>query len=92
MTDSDIVDLSNTVHEVTAGGETLYIAGLDCVYANQQDLASVLEKLPDSGAAVLLVHEPDFVDEAAATLRLPWDRNRYLPPLGEKYPVGACRT
>ena len=29
----------------------------------------LLEKLPESGPAILLAHEPDFADESAATGR-----------------------
>lgn len=65
----NIMELGNDVFTVYRGGATLHIAGLDDVLANKHDLDRVLKKLPASGPAILLVHEPDFADLSAVTGR-----------------------
>jgi len=95
--------LRNAVHTLKRGEATLHIAGVDDVYEKAHDLPVVLAHLPDEGAAVLLAHEPDFADEAAATGRfdlqlsghshggqvcLPGGKPIWLPKLGSKYPAG----
>lgn len=53
-----------------AGGPAqLSIAGLDDVMAKQDDLPRLVSLLPTGHPAVLLAHEPDFADQAAATGR-----------------------
>ena len=66
---SNVVDLSNDVYTVTRGGATLHIAGVDSVMLGKHRLDLVLEKLPPSGPAILLAHEPDFADISATTGR-----------------------
>ncbi len=54
------------------GGEPLarlHIAGLDDIMVEQHDLTAVIAQIPQDEPAVLLAHEPDFADEAAATGR-----------------------
>jgi predicted MPP superfamily phosphohydrolase len=46
---------------VDAGG--LSILGLDDIWANQFDLAGGLSQLPPDGAAIILSHNPDSVDQ-----------------------------
>jgi len=66
---SNVVDLSNDVYTVTRGEATLYIAGVDSVMLDKHRLDLVMEKLPSSGPAILLAHEPDFADISATTGR-----------------------
>ena len=66
---SNIVDLSNDVYTLYRGGEPLHIAGVDSVTLNKHRLDVVLSKLPPSGPAILLAHEPDFADVSATTGR-----------------------
>ncbi len=66
---SNVVDLSNDVYTVIRGGASLYIAGVDSVMLGKHRLDLVLEKLPPSGPAILLAHEPDFADISATTGR-----------------------
>lgn len=97
---SGMTELSNTVHPVRRGAETLYICGLDDVGAQESRLDLVLNMLPPDGAAILLVHEPDFADIAAAPgrfdlqlsghahgaqINIPFLRHLVLPPFAHRY-------
>ena len=66
---SDIFDVSNDVRSVRRGDAALHIAGVDSVMLNKHRLDVVLAKLPPSGPAILLAHEPDFADVSATTGR-----------------------
>lgn len=96
-------ELGNAVHTLHRGGAVLHLCGVDSVHSGMDRLEKVLEQLPAEGAAVLLAHEPDFADTAAATGRfdlqlsghshggqvhLPPFGATILPPLGRKYPDG----
>jgi uncharacterized protein len=100
---SDLEDLSNRVITLRRGSDSLHIAGVDDVLEKLDDLETVLEQLPEDGAAILLAHEPDFVRKSAASGRfdlqlsghshggqvvLPLVGPPILPPLGRKYPNG----
>ncbi len=64
-----IVTLHNAVYSLHRGHAVLQIAGVDDVYMDKQRLDLVLQQLSDKGSAILLAHEPDFADTAAATQR-----------------------
>ncbi len=64
-----VVDLSNDVRTMRKGEGTVSIAGVDSVMAHADRLDDVLTKLPASGPAILLAHEPDFADVSATTGR-----------------------
>ena len=81
----------------------LWLAGVDDVWEGKQDLRGALEAAPDRATRILLAHEPDFADEAAAggkvalqlsghshggQVRLPFLGATVLPHLGRKYPYG----
>jgi predicted MPP superfamily phosphohydrolase len=66
---SGIIDLSNDVHTMYRGDAALHIAGVDSVTLHKHRLDVVLAKLPPSGPAILLAHEPDFADVSATTGR-----------------------
>ena len=81
----------------------LAIAGVDDVWAGQDNLEQVVASLPREGSRILLVHEPDFADQSAATkafdlelsghahggqIKLPFIGAPKLPPYGQKYPFG----
>lgn len=63
---ADVKDLSNDVYTLKKSGKNdnheklLNIAGVDSYTVGADNLDSVLKKLPDQGAAILLAHEPDF--------------------------------
>jgi len=101
-----IREMGNRVHTLQRGEALLHIAGLDDVYNKHDHLGSILAELPLGGAAILLVHVPDFADVAAATGRfdlslsghshggqlvLPRIGPLVLPPYGKKYYSGLYR-
>jgi predicted MPP superfamily phosphohydrolase len=102
-----IVDLSNRVHTFSRGHDVLHLAGLDDVYAGKPDLQFVVDALPEQGAAVLLVHEPDYADWVTRFDRfalqisghshggqviLPFFGPPVLPHWAQKYPIGLHRV
>ena len=66
---SDIVDLSNDVYTLEKKGEKLNISGVDSLTVGADDFDKVLEKLPNDGASILLVHEPDFAEISSKSNR-----------------------
>jgi hypothetical protein len=64
---SDIIELSNDVYTIEKDGEKLNISGVDSCTVGADDLNKVLDKLPEDGASILLVHEPDFAKISAKT-------------------------
>lgn len=101
--ESGITELGNGVRSIRRGDSELHLAGVDDVMEGRDRLGRVLDKLPASGAAVLLAHEPDFADTSAATgrfdlqlsghshggqVRVPFLGAPVLPPLDRKYPLG----
>jgi predicted MPP superfamily phosphohydrolase len=102
-----IRELPNTVYTLERGGALLHLAGVDDIWERRQRLDDVLTALPAAGAAVLLAHEPDFADVAAASGRfdlqlsghshggqiaLPLVGPPLLPPLGRRYPSGRYQV
>ena len=107
LRESNIIDLSNDVYTLHRGEAVLHFAGIDDVMAQEDDLDRVLKKLPSSGPAVLLVHEPDFADIAARTGRFVLQLSGHshggqfvLPKIGppfrgshfKKYPLGRYQV
>jgi hypothetical protein len=104
---SGVVELHNAVLTLCRGGAALHFCGLDDVREGTPDLHRTWRELPEEGAAILLIHEPDFADESAATGRfdlqlsghshggqvgLPLLRYPFLPKLSRKYPAGLYRV
>ena len=59
--------LNNAVHAIERQGSWLNIAGVDDVWFNRADLPTTISQLPaNEGTNILLAHEPDFGDIAAA--------------------------
>ena len=107
LRESNIVTLSNDIYALHNGEGTLYFAGIDDVMAHEDDINQVLMKLPSLDPVVLLVHEPDFADTAAATGRFALQLSGHshggqfvLPKIGvpfrgayfKKYPIGQYRV
>jgi predicted MPP superfamily phosphohydrolase len=95
-----VKELINNVTTLKRGDAALHIAGIDDVMEGRSRLDLVLEELPESGAAILLAHEPDFADVSAATGRfdlqlsghshggqigVPLLRRLVLPPFSQRY-------
>jgi predicted MPP superfamily phosphohydrolase len=98
--ESGVTELINDVRSLKRGDAALHIAGIDDVMEGRSRLDLVLERLPESGAAILLAHEPDFADVSAATGRfdlqlsghshggqigVPLIRRLVLPPFSQRY-------
>ena len=62
---ANIKDLSNDVYSI----KSLNIAGVDSCTVGADDLETVLTKLPETGASILLAHEPDFAKISSKTNR-----------------------
>lgn len=105
--DSGMIDVSNAVHTLRRGSAMLHIAGVDDYWVGKADLERVLKRLPSSGAAILLAHEPDFADISAASGRFDLQLSGHshggqviipllgppvLPPYGRKYPAGRYQV
>lgn len=95
--------LRNSVMTIQRGNSQLHLAGLDDVSQKADLLDVMMKSLPEDGAVILLAHEPDFADVAAATRRfdlqisghshggqivLPFFGPPMLPEFGRKYPSG----
>jgi len=102
-----ITELKNDIRKIQRGDSILTLAGVDDCYDGISDLDQVTARLSTNGSAkgatILLAHEPDIADQAAATghfdLQLsghshggqvvfPGLGMLYLPRLGRKYPRG----
>ena len=101
--ESGLADLSNRSLTLQREQACLHLAGVDAYTVGCDRLEQVLQALPEQGAAILLAHEPDFADIAAASGRfdlqlsghshggqvvLPIIGAPYLPEHAEKYPDG----
>jgi predicted MPP superfamily phosphohydrolase len=105
--EAGLTELINEVVTLRRGGSEFHVAGIDDVMEGRSRLDLVLGKLPESGAAVLLAHEPDFADVAAATgrfdlqlsghshggqVRVPLLGRAVLPPFSQRYTRGLHRV
>jgi hypothetical protein len=105
--EAGLTELINEVATLRRGGSGLHVAGIDDVMEGRSRLDLVLGKLPEDGAAVLLAHEPDFADVAAATgrfdlqlsghshggqVRVPLLGRAVLPPFSQRYTRGLHRV
>ncbi|MGB0561426.1 MAG: metallophosphoesterase [Spirulinaceae cyanobacterium] len=98
---TQIPTLVNGVYEVERAEAHLYFGGVDDVMEGRDRIDQVIEQLPPEGCAILLAHEPDFADTAAATGRFDLELSGHshagqirlikplvLPPLAHQYPAG----
>jgi len=99
-----IAVLRNEAREAADG---LWVAAVDDVWEQQADLEQALEEAPAGAAVVLLAHEPDYADEAAADgrvslqlsghshggqVRLPFIGAPVTPYLARKYQAGLYQV
>jgi predicted MPP superfamily phosphohydrolase len=102
-----VTELINGVLTLERGDAALHVAGIDDVMEGRSRLDLVLQELPESGAAILLAHEPDFADVSAATGRfdlqisghshggqigVPLLRRLVLPPFSQRYTGGLYQV
>jgi len=102
-----VIEIRNGFYPIERDGEKLYIAGVDDIWYEHDDLDEVISKLPGIGEAILLAHEPDFADKSAKTGRfglqlsghshggqivLPIIGAPGLPRLAQKYPSGLYKV
>lgn len=69
LRESNIINISNDVYTLKQEDAELHLAGVDSVMLNKHRLDVVMDKLPESGPAILLAHEPDFADISSTTGR-----------------------
>lgn len=62
---SGVRNVSNDLLTLERDGAMLHLCGVDDVWERHHRLDWVLRKLPSTGAAVLLAHEPDYADESS---------------------------
>lgn len=104
---SNVTELRNDVYTIERRSAVLNIAGVDDIWVKAHRLDVVLKRLPKAGPAILLAHEPDFADEAAATERfdlqlsghshggqivLPFLGPLVVPNLAQKYRLGRYQV
>jgi len=113
-----IYELNDAAHTISRHNTAmLHIVGLDDlwpdphylepVWQHTERLKLLVQTIPPTGAAILLVHEPDFADVAAANgrfdlqlsghshggqVRVPFYGTLEVPRLARKYPSGMYRT
>jgi predicted MPP superfamily phosphohydrolase len=96
--------LRNSSQRLQPGSSALWLVGVDDVWERKHDLGMALAGVPHDEPVLLLVHEPDFADQAAQTshsimlqlsghshggqVKLPLLGRPILPWLGRKYPAG----
>jgi predicted MPP superfamily phosphohydrolase len=103
----NMIELKNDAYYFERDGERLHIAGVDDIWEGQDRLDEVLAKVPESSAAILLAHEPDYADTSAKTGRfglqlsghthggqvvVPFHGAVLKPYLGLNYPSGMYKV
>ncbi|NJM42264.1 MAG: metallophosphoesterase [Anaerolineae bacterium] len=117
LTMRGVRELDDTWHTITRDAQTLHVAGFHDLWQQMNvrapltthtpQLNQLAAAMPSEGAAVLLVHEPDFADISAANgrfdlqlsghshggqCRIPFGHAPMLPTFGRKYYSGHYRV
>jgi predicted MPP superfamily phosphohydrolase len=105
--DAGLPVLYNQGHVIQHNGANLYLAGMDDGWSGQPDLQAALADSPANTPVVLLLHEPDLIDQVSAdprvTLQLaghthggqvvvPGQPPFFTPYLGKKYSQGLFKV
>lgn len=103
MDRAGIRELRNEVVSLERDQSRFHVCGVEDMLVGAGDLGPVLAAVPSGQSALLLVHEPDFLDQVAATSRfqlmlsghshggqvcLPGGGPIIIPPGAQKYPAG----
>jgi uncharacterized protein len=103
LTETGITELNNCSVTLQRGDDLLHIAGVGSVTRQRARLDKAMGSIPSEGMAILLAHEPDFADVAAATgrftlqlsghthggqINLPYLLDFSLPAYGRRYVGG----
>lgn len=104
---SQINNLENQVYTIQRNKARLTFAGIDDLYVGKPNFNRVIRQLPARSVAILLVHEPDFIDTSAKThkfalqlsghshggqIKIPFLEPLILPHGGRKYFAGLYRV
>jgi predicted MPP superfamily phosphohydrolase len=97
--------LRNASAPIEAAGSRLWLTGVDDILTGKPDLDVTMRGIPRTEPVVLLAHEPDYADHAAAypidlqlsghshggQIRIPLIGAPILPDMAKKYPWGLRR-
>lgn len=107
LVQSKVDNLDNQVHLIERNHHQLALAGLDDPYWGKADLEKTIARLPPQVPAILLVHEPDYIEQSAKThrfalqlsghshggqIKIPFLEPLVLPYGGRKYYAGLDRV
>jgi predicted MPP superfamily phosphohydrolase len=102
-----VTDLSNSMITINQSGSSLHFAGVDQYPLRIYDYDPLINKIPTAGAAIMLIHFPDFADQTASSGRFdlqisghshggqvifPWLGSLYIPDGARKYPIGLYKV
>lgn len=107
LSQSKIKNLDNQVYLIERSGQQLALAGIDDPYWGEADLKKTIAQLPSQAPAILLVHEPEYIEQSAQThrfvlqlsghshggqIKIPFLDPLVLPRGGKKYYAGLDRV
>ncbi len=99
--------LENSGVSLGTAGASLFLAGLESAWCGKPNLDAALDRRRENAPTILLIHEPDFADTAAADgrvslqlsghshggqVRLPFIGALELPSWGRRYDLGLYRV